>query len=125
MLDAQKGEEQKAKLIRELEITGIRLNKTKPNIQIKPQKIGGIHVTLATGATKITEDLAKNIMKEYKVHNAHVKFNGDYDVDDLIDVIEGNRHYVKCIYTYNKIDVISIEECDRLVASSENAVISC
>ena len=57
-------------------------------------------------------------MKEYKIHNAVVKFNGDYDADDLIDAIEGNRHYVKCIYLYNKIDVISIEECDRLVANS-------
>jgi len=49
----------------------------------------------------------------------------DYDADDLIDVIEGNRHYCKCIYAYNKIDIISIEECDRLTKDSQNAVISC
>jgi ribosome-interacting GTPase 1 len=24
-------------------------------------------------------------------------------VDDLIDVIEGNRRYVKCLYVYNKV----------------------
>jgi len=36
ILDAQRGEEQKAKLTREMENTGIRLNKTKPNIIIKP-----------------------------------------------------------------------------------------
>jgi ribosome-interacting GTPase 1 len=33
-------------------------------------------------------------------------------MDDLIDVIEGNRRYIKCLYVYNKIDVCSIEEVD-------------
>lgn len=31
-------------------------------------------------------------------------------MDDLIDVIEGNRRYTRCLYVYNKIDVCSIEE---------------
>lgn len=53
-------------------------------------------------------------MQEYKMHNCHVTLRGDYDVDDLIDVIEGNRKYVKCIYVYNKIDTISIEEVDYI-----------
>ena len=35
ILDAQKGEEQKMKLTTEIETTGIRLNKEKPNIIIK------------------------------------------------------------------------------------------
>ena len=48
------------------------------------------------------------------MHNAHCVFRGDYDVDDLIDVIEGNRKYVKCLYVYNKIDTISIEEVDAI-----------
>ena len=55
-----------------------------------------------------------NVLHEYKMHNAHVVFRGDYDVDDLIDVIEGNRKYVKCLYVYNKIDTISIEEVDSI-----------
>ena len=41
-------------------------------------------------------------------------FLEDYDADDLIDIIEGTRHYCKCIYAYNKIDIISIEQCDEL-----------
>ena len=64
-------------------------------------------------------------MKEYKIHNCHVKFADDYDVDDLIDAIEGNRHFVKCLYVYNKIDVISIEDCNELTKDPLNAVISC
>ena len=68
--------------------------------------------------------MVKGIMQEYKIHNAHVKFNGDYDVGDLIDTIEGNRKYVKCVYVYNKIDTISIEDVDDLVQDSQNVCIS-
>mmetsp|Transcript_39924 Transcript_39924/g.38476 ORF Transcript_39924/g.38476 Transcript_39924/m.38476 type:complete len:106 (+) Transcript_39924:1-318(+) len=63
-------------------------------------------------------------MQEYKIHNAHVNFRGDYDVDDLIDVIEGNRKYVKCLYVYNKIDTISIEEVEKLTNEETNVAIS-
>lgn len=125
MLDAAKSDEQRIALTKELENTGIRLNKEKPNIQIKPQKGGGVSVLFNKPPTKITDALVKNIMKEYKIHNCHVKFADDYDVDDLIDTIEGNRHYVKCLYVYNKIDVISIEDCDALTQDPQNAVISC
>ena len=58
------------------------------------------------------------------MHNAHCVFRGDYDVDDLIDVIEGNRKYVKCVYAYNKIDTISIEEVDKLMREPYNVAIS-
>lgn len=30
----------------------------------------------------------------------------DYDVDDLVDVIEGSRVYIPCIYVVNKIDQV-------------------
>ena len=51
-------------------------------------------------------------MKEYKIHNADITLNIDATVDDLIDVIEGNRVYVPAVYVLNKIDQISIEELD-------------
>lgn len=41
-----------------------------------------------------------------------IVFNSDADEDELIDVIEGNRIYVPCIYALNKIDQISVEEMD-------------
>jgi ribosome-interacting GTPase 1 len=36
------------------------------------------------------------------------------NVEDLIDVIEGNRVYIPALYVLNKIDAISIEELDLL-----------
>ncbi len=32
----------------------------------------------------------------------------------MIDVIEGNRKFVKCLYVYNKIDQVSLEEVDEI-----------
>lgn len=46
-------------------------------------------------------------------------------MDDLIDVIEGNRKYMKCIYVYNKIDVVGIDDVDRLSRQPNSIVISC
>ena len=34
----------------------------------------------------------------------------DQRQDEVIDVIEGNRKYIRCLYAYNKIDTITIEE---------------
>lgn len=46
-------------------------------------------------------------------------------MDDLIDVIEGNRKYMKCLYVYNKIDVVGIDDVDKLARQPNSIVISC
>jgi len=124
ILDAQKGDEQKAKLTTEIETVGIRLNKEKPNIIIKPKKTGGIFFSSHGALTKIDEKMVRLCFAEYRIHNAEIKFNGDYDVDDLIDAIEGNRKYMRCIYVYNKIDTISIEDVDEKMEDPQNCCIS-
>lgn len=45
----------------------------------------------------------KTILSEYRIHNADITLRYDATSDDLIDVIEGNRIYVPCIYLLNKI----------------------
>lgn len=54
-----------------------------------------------------------------------ILFREDATVDDFIDVIEGNRKYMKCVYVYNKIDVIGIDDVDRLARQPNSVVISC
>jgi ribosome-interacting GTPase 1 len=54
-----------------------------------------------------------------------VLFREDATVDDLIDVIEGNRKYMKCVYVYNKIDVVGIDDVDKLARQPKSVVISC
>ncbi|GJU76044.1 developmentally-regulated G-protein 2 [Tanacetum coccineum] len=52
-------------------------------------------------------------------------FRVDATVDDLIDVIEGNRKYMKCMYVYNKIDVVGIDDVGKLSRQPNSIVISC
>lgn len=42
-------------------------------------------------------------LQEYRIHNCELLFKEDITVDDLIDIIEGNRRYIKCLYVYNKV----------------------
>lgn len=116
VLDAMKPMTDKRIIERELEGFGIRLNKTPPMIKLKKKDKGGISITRAHGVemTNMNEDTARAILHEYRVSNADVHFGNDATMDELIDVIEGNRKYVPCIYVLNKIDGITIEELDLL-----------
>ncbi len=53
ILDAQKWEEEKTKLTRELEAVGIRLNKSKPDIMIRKIQTGGVMVNSTGKLTKV------------------------------------------------------------------------
>lgn len=53
--------------------------------------------------SELDSDTVKSILSEYKIHNADITLRYDATSDDLIDVIEGNRIYVPCIYLLNKI----------------------
>jgi ribosome-interacting GTPase 1 len=76
--------------------------------------------------------VVKNILSEYKIHNADILIHDDSTVDDFIDIVEGtlsfilgNRKYVKCLYCYNKIDTISMEEVNMIASLPTSVVISC
>lgn len=90
----------------ELEGFGIRLNKKPPNIIIKRKDKGGINIIKSMGLelTNMSNDTIISIAKEYKLSNADIHFRCDATIDELIDVIEGNRIYVPCVYVLNKID---------------------
>ncbi|CAA0822420.1 Developmentally-regulated G-protein 2 [Striga hermonthica] len=125
VLDASKSEGHRQILTRELEAVGLRLNKRPPQIYFKKKKTGGISFNSTLPLTHIDEKLCYQILHEYKIHNAEILFREDATVDDLIDVIEGNRKYIKCVYVYNKIDVIGIDDVDRLARQPNSIVISC
>lgn len=96
----------------EMEGFGIRLNKNPPNIHYKRKDKGGINLTATVAQSELDLDLVKTILGEYRIHNADITLRYDANSEDLIDVIEGNRIYIPCIYVLNKIDQISIEELD-------------
>ncbi|XP_051571342.1 developmentally-regulated GTP-binding protein 2 isoform X2 [Myxocyprinus asiaticus] len=125
MLDATKGDVQRELLEKELESVGIRLNRSKPNIYFKPKKGGGLSYNSTVPLTHCSEKLVQLILHEYKIFNAEVLFREDSTPDEFIDVIVGNRVYMPCLYVYNKVDQISIEEVDRLAHRPNSVVISC
>ncbi|CAF0877162.1 unnamed protein product [Brachionus calyciflorus] len=96
----------------ELEGFGIRLNKQPPNIYFKRKDKGGINLQTMSNDSELDLDTVKSILGEYRIHNADIIVRCDATVDDLIDIIEGNRVYIPAIYCLNKIDQISIEELD-------------
>lgn len=125
MLDATKKEVQKELLTAELESVGIRLNKKKPNIYYKEKKGGGISFNSTVPLTKTNEKMVQLILHEYKIFNAEVVFRENGTAEDFIDVVVGKRVYMPCLYVYNKIDQISIEEVDRLARTPDSVVMSC
>ena len=62
----------------------------------------------------MTPETVVAICKEYRITSANITFREDATVDQLIDIIEGNRMYTPCLYVLNKIDEITIEELDIL-----------
>ena len=116
VLDAEKPLIHKRIIESELEGVGIRLNRNKPDIEIKvSHKGGGLMINRTINSdVRMSDETITNIAKEYKLNNAEICFRGKCGVDDLIDAIEGNRVYIPALYVINKIDKITIEELDLL-----------
>ncbi|KAL3900754.1 MAG: hypothetical protein SGCHY_001127 [Lobulomycetales sp.] len=144
MLDASKSGDQRRLLEIELEAVGIRINRAKPNIYFKVKKVSsflsvpvftskggyavvvcGISFTATTKLNHLNERLVQQILQGYKIHNAEVLVREDCTVDEFIDVVLGNRVYIPCLYVYNKIDAISIEDVDIIAREPNSVVISC
>lgn len=127
VLDATKLENQRQILENELELVGIRLNKQRPNVLIKYKKTGGIKLNLIAPPKYLDEKIVLALLKDGKVHNADVLVRDEnVTVDDFIDVInEQHILYIKCLYVYNKIDSVLLEECDRLAREPNTVVMSC
>ena len=133
VLDATKSEAanstyaHKEILTRELEAVGLRLNQTPPRVYVKPKHSGGVQVNnvVSGGLTKMSESTILKILAEYKIHHCELLFREDVTVDQFIDVLEGNRKYVRCLYVYNKVDALTIEEVDSLSRRPDSVCISC
>lgn len=117
VLDVLKPLHHKKLLEHELEGFGIRLNKKPPNIGFRKKDKGGLNLQTLVPQTELDHDTVKTILNEYKIHNADITLRYDATAEDLIDVIEGNRVYIPCIYVLNKIDQITIEVRKKVVFS--------
>lgn len=112
VLDSMKPVGHKKLIEHELEGFGIRLNKTPPNVTFRKKSKGGINMTSQVPLTHLDLDDVRAILSEYRISCADINFKEDVTQEEFIDVIEGNRQYIPCIYVLNKIDQISIQELD-------------
>ena len=119
-----KAERQRELLTHELEVVGLRLNQRPPNVYFKKKTNGGVSIASTCPLVNITELDVQQLLHEYKIHAAEILFREDCTIDQFIDVIEGNRKYVRCLYVYNKIDMTSIEECKRISSRPDTFVLS-
>lgn len=123
MLDPTREIAQKKILEHELDAVGIRINTSPPDITITKKKTGGLSWNSTLPLTYIDNEMVRTIMHEYstypillnsnlnslikdtdtafsktEIHNADVLFRCDATVDQFIDVIEGKRSYIPCLY---------------------------
>lgn len=112
VLDALKPMTHKLIIEKELHGFGIRLNQSPPDIHYKRKEKGPINFQAMVPQTYLTPEIVQGICREYRLMSADIICRCDATVDQLIDVIEGNRRYIPCIYVLNKIDQLTIEELD-------------
>lgn len=93
-------------------------------ISFKPKSGGGISLNSTIPLTYIDEKMVRNILHEYKIHHAEILFRCDATVDEFIDIVEGNRSYMKCIYVYNKVDQLSMEEVEEIAKKPHSIPVS-
>lgn len=120
-----KADRQRQLLELELETVGLRLNQRPANVYYKRKKTGGVSISTTCRLENISEAAVQQILHEYRIHSAEVLFREDCTIEQFIDIVEGNRKYVKCIYVYHKIDMTSIEEVRRISALPHSMVLSC
>eukprot|EP01129_Flabellula_baltica_P005285 TRINITY_DN189_c0_g1_i2.p1 TRINITY_DN189_c0_g1~~TRINITY_DN189_c0_g1_i2.p1 ORF type:complete len:262 (-),score=64.30 TRINITY_DN189_c0_g1_i2:119-904(-) len=130
VLDAgrERGYRHREILEAELHSVGLRLNQNPPDIYFRRKPGGGIKYSSTVQLTKLGSDPARvvrNILHEYRIHNCEILLREDVTSDQIIDTIEGNRKYVRCLYVYNKIDICTIEYADELARRPNSVVISC
>jgi len=128
VLDATKDDAQRQMLTKELEDVGIRLNKNRPKISITRTKIGGLKFNATVPLTILSFEMCHGILQQYKIFNVDVVIHEDASIDDFIDVLEESgtspRVYMKCVFVYNKIDMLSIRMVDELARQPFTQVIS-
>ncbi len=92
-------------LMKELYNAGIRLNQKKPDVVISTSSQGGISIMPTVKLTKIDVQTIADMTAAYGHINATVVVREDIDVEQMLDILSGNRVYIKCVMAINKVDL--------------------
>jgi uncharacterized protein len=103
-------------LYNELEGAGVRINTRPPKIVLTNAERGGLTISSTVRLTHLAGGLAVQIAREFGMHNGSIVFREDASPDQLIDVLAGNRVYLKAILGINKIELMPAEGRAKLRA---------
>lgn len=106
--------EHHAKIIKEINEVGVRINQQKPNVRITRTFRGGVDVGFTVPLTKLDVNTIQEIMREMGYINASIVLREDINADQLIDVIEDNKVYIPAVTIVNKIDMATKEQIDYI-----------
>lgn len=94
--------------------THVRLNQEKPHMKITKTSKGGIKLGTTTKLTMVDMKTLTDILNEFRINNADVVIREDISIDRFIDGIEDNKTYIPCMIVVNKIDMVSVEEQEKI-----------
>jgi len=100
---------------KELYNVNIRLDQRPPDVKIEKRSKGGINVYSTVKLTRISKEVVGKVLKEFKIVNADVIIRDDIDIDQLIDVIYGNRAYIKSFFAVTKADLAEKEKLRKII----------
>lgn len=106
-----------------LENSGIRINKTPPNVTIKKKVRGGIQV-ISNIKQDFDKETVKEIAKEFRIANGEITLKEKLSLDELIDAFSKNKTYIPAIKVVNKIDLGKSKSKSKkyLYISAENNI---
>src|SRR6266571_769449 len=94
-------------LMHELNEMGIRVDQKPPDVVITRSNKGGLAITTNVKLTKLSQATVKGIADAYGVSNGSILIREDINDDQLIDVLTGNRRYMRSLVVLNKVDLVN------------------
>jgi uncharacterized protein len=104
-------------LYQEVYNTNVRVNQRKPDVKIRKTAKNGIRVGRTVKTPDLDDETITAVLKEFKINNAEVLIREAITVDQLIDIVEDNKHYLPLVIALNKADTLPperVEEIKRL-----------
>ncbi len=101
------------RLLEELSLLDVKVNKEKPVVRIERKESGGISVE-ANGHKVPSLEEVRAVMRKIGAYNGKVIFHSNASVDELIELLVDSAVYVKGIAALNKTDLITAQEAEQM-----------
>ena len=98
----------------ELHDVGVRLDQQRPDVAIVKSERGGITINTTIKLTKTTNYAIESVLRELRINNADVTIREDITIDQLIDIVKGNRMYRPSCTVLTKVDLITDKQRQRI-----------